>query len=102
MTAAEIETAAADDPDNPPLTKRRLAQLRPVSRVKTLRRALGLTQEAFAARYQIPLGTLRDWEQGRTAPDQPARSYLTVIAQDPDGVRLALESGGRRGPTSRR
>jgi putative transcriptional regulator len=29
-------------------------------RIKTLRRALGLTQEKFAARYKIPLGTLRD------------------------------------------
>jgi hypothetical protein len=26
-----------------------------------------------AARYQIPIGTLRDWEQGRSEPDQPAK-----------------------------
>jgi len=37
-----------------------------------------------------PLGTLRDWEQGRTQPDQPARAYLAVIAHDPEGVRKAL------------
>ena len=43
---------------------------------KTIRRALELTQEEFAARYHIPLGTLRDWEQGRAQPDQPARVYL--------------------------
>jgi putative transcriptional regulator len=90
MTMSEIEAAAARDADNTPLTRQRLAQLRRVPRVKTLRRALALTQEEFAARYQIPLGTLRDWEQGRTEPDQPARSYLTVIARDPDGVRRAL------------
>ena len=53
---------------------------------------LGLTQEEFAARYRIPLGTLRDWEQGRSEPDQPARAYLTVIAHDPEGVRRALEA----------
>jgi putative transcriptional regulator len=88
---AEIEAAAAGDPDNPPITPARRAQLKPVPRVKTLRRALGLTQEEFAARYHIPLGTLRDWEQGRTEPDQPARAYLTVIARDPEGVRRALE-----------
>jgi len=35
---------------------------------------------------------LRDWEQGRSAPDQPARAYLTVIAHDPEGVRRALLS----------
>ena len=57
----------------------------------TLRRALGLTQEEFSARYHIPLGTLRDWEQGRTEPDQPARTYLMAIAGDPEGVLRALQ-----------
>jgi putative transcriptional regulator len=31
-------------------------------------RALDLSQEAFAARFQIPLGTLRAWEQGVSVP----------------------------------
>jgi DNA-binding transcriptional regulator YiaG len=53
-------------------------------------RALALTQEEFAARFRIPLGTLRDWEQGRSEPDQPAKAYLTVIARDPQGVERAL------------
>jgi putative transcriptional regulator len=51
---------------------------------------LGFTQEEFAVRYQIPLGTLRDWEQGRTEPDQPARAYLKVIARDPERVHRML------------
>ena len=54
------------------------------------RRALDLTQEEFATRYHIPLGTLRDWEQGRTEPDQPARAYLTLSASDPDRVNRLL------------
>jgi putative transcriptional regulator len=91
MSAADIEAAAARDPDAPPLTKADLARMRRVPRVKTLRRALGLTQEEFAARYHIPLGTLRDWEQGRTEPDQPARAYLTVIARNPEGVFRDLQ-----------
>ena len=64
---------------------------RRVSRAKTLRRALGLTQEEFAARFQIPLGTLRDWEQGRE-PDQTARAYLKAIAGDATAVQRALQS----------
>jgi hypothetical protein len=48
--------------------------------------------EEFAARYHIPFGTVRDWEQGRSEPDQPARANLTVIARDPEGVRRALEA----------
>jgi putative transcriptional regulator len=91
MTEAEIEAAAAADPDARPFTSEELAKARRVPRVKTLRRALDLTQEEFAARYHIPLGTLRDWEQGRTEPDQPARAYLTAIAGDPVGVRRALQ-----------
>jgi putative transcriptional regulator len=92
MTEAEIEAAAWADPDARPFTPEELAKVRRVPRIKTLRRALGLTQEEFAARYHIPVGTLRDWEQGRSEPDQPARAYLHVIASDPEGVRRALEA----------
>ena len=91
MTEAEVEAAAAADPDARPMKPEELRTARRVPRVKTLRRALGLTQQEFAARYQIPLGTLRDWEQGRTEPGQPARAYLTVIARDPEGARRALQ-----------
>ena len=92
MTEAEVEAAAWRDPDARPFSPEELAKARRIPRAKTLRRALGLTQEEFATRYRIPLGTLRDWEQGRSEPDQPARAYLTVIAHDPDGVRRALEA----------
>ena len=67
-----------------------LKSMKRVPRVKTLRRALQLTQEEFAMRYQIPIGTLRDWEQGRSEPDAPARAYLKVIAADPGGTATTL------------
>lgn len=90
MTEEEIKVAAEADPDARPMTTEEWRTARRVPRTKTLRRILGLTQQEFASRYHIPLGTLRDWEQGRTQPDQPARAYLTVIARDPEGVRRAL------------
>jgi putative transcriptional regulator len=93
MTEAEVEAAAASDPDARPMKSDAGRTTQPVPRIKTLRRALALTQEEFSARYRIPLGTLRDWEQGRSEPDQPARAYLTVIARDPEGVRKALHAG---------
>jgi putative transcriptional regulator len=74
------------------MTEEEFQRARKVPRAKTLRRALGLTQEEFSARYRIPIGTLRDWEQGRSEPDQPARAYLNVIAHDPEAVRRALEA----------
>jgi len=61
-----------------------------LARINTLRRAFALTHQEFAARFRIPLGTLRDWEQGRSEPDQPAKAYLTVIARDPQGVERTL------------
>ncbi len=93
MTEEEIERAAYADPDAQPLTEADMKRMRRTPQTKIIRRALGLTQEEFASRYHIPLGTLRDWEQGRTEPDQPTRAYLKVIARDPQGVHHALNTG---------
>jgi len=90
MTDEEVTAAAMADPDAHPLAPEQLRTAHRVPRAKTLRRALALTQEEFAARYHIPIGTLRDWEHGRCTPDQPARAYLAVIAHDPEGVKRAL------------
>jgi putative transcriptional regulator len=92
MTEAEKHAAALSDPDNRPLTEADMKRMKRTPRAKIIRRALGMSQEDFAARYHIPLGTLRDWEQGRAEPDQAARAYLTVIAREPDVVRNALKS----------
>jgi putative transcriptional regulator len=101
MSEAERHKAALCDPDAQPLTEADFQRMRPTPRAKIIRRALGLSQEEFAARYHIPLGTLRDWEQGRAAPDQAARAYLTVIAREPEAVRQALErSDPSDGPAS--
>jgi len=90
MTEEEISAAAAADPDARPMTPEQLATARRIPRIKTLRRALGLTQDEFATRYHIPLGTLRDWEQGRKDPDAAARAYLVVIGRNPTAVSEAL------------
>jgi putative transcriptional regulator len=95
MTDEEVTAAALADPDAQPLTDADFARMKRVPRAKSLRRALGLTQEEFATRYHIPVGTLRDWEQGRSEPDQPARAYLKVIASDPEGVSRSLAAAPR-------
>jgi len=90
MSTKDVEKAAWSDPDAQPLTPADLQGMKRVPQVKVIRRALELTQEEFAARYHIPIGTLRDWEQGRSEPDQPTRAYLTVIARDPERVDRTL------------
>lgn len=92
MSDEEVHAAALADPDAQPLMDEQLARMRLVPRTKTLRRVLGLTQEEFAARFQIPIGTLRDWEQGRAEPDQTARAYLRAIAGDAAAVQQALQA----------
>jgi putative transcriptional regulator len=78
MTEAERHAAAVSDPDAPPLTPERMARMRRTPQVRVIRRALGLSQEEFATRFQIPLGTLRDWERGRKDPDAAARAHLRM------------------------
>ena len=90
MTEAEIEANAADDPDNPPLTAEDLARLTRVPDPRAIRRRLRLSQEQFASRFGVPLGTLRDWELGVSAPDTAARTLLLVIEHDPEAVLRAL------------
>ena len=65
--------AALANPDAKPLTPKDFKRMKRVPRAKIIRRALGLTQEEFAARFRIPLGTLRDWEQGAAEPDHAVK-----------------------------
>ena len=67
-----------------------LRGMKRVPQVKVIRRALELTQEEFAVRYHIPIGTLRDWEQVRSKPDQTSQAYLTLIARDREPVNSTL------------
>jgi putative transcriptional regulator len=89
---AAIKAAALSDPDNKPRTAEREKKLRRIPQVRVMRQALGLTQEEFAAHFHIPLGTLRDWEQGKSEPDTCARAFLRVIARNPKAVTDALET----------
>ena len=59
--------------------------------VKAIRAKLGLSQPEFAARFDLSVGTVRDWEQARTVPDKPAQTLLRVIEAAPDVVRRVLE-----------
>ncbi len=59
--------------------------------VRALRRKLGLSQSQFADRFGFQPATLRNWEQGRTRPDGPARVLLAVISCHPEAVEDALK-----------
>jgi putative transcriptional regulator len=61
--------------------------------VRAIRRQLHMSQQRFAETYRIPLPTLKNWEQGRRAPDAPAAAYLHAIARQPVVIEEALRHG---------
>lgn len=89
MSDAEVLANAESDPDTVILSDEQQAKLRQARAVRAIRLDLELTQEEFASRFGLSLGTLRDWEQGRRSPDATARTLLRVIAVAPDLVANA-------------
>jgi putative transcriptional regulator len=92
MTDEEAYRNALADEDSQPMTSEQLARMRRTPNPRVIRENLRLTQEQFARAFQIPLGTLRDWEQGVHFPDTTAKSFLRVIEQDPAAVLRALRA----------
>ncbi len=66
----------------------------PASFVRHVRARCGLTQAAFAEKIEVPIETVRNWEQGKRSPRGPARALLKVIDRAPEAAFAAL--GGRR------
>jgi putative transcriptional regulator len=66
----------------------------PRTDVRAVRRKLRLSQSQFAAKFGFQPSTLKNWEQGRTRPDGPARVLLAVIARHPEAVEDALRKAG--------
>lgn len=94
MTEEDIAANAADDPDNPPLSDEELDGFQAAfdrRELRALRDRLGVTQTQFAGQFLIPLGTLRDWEQGRRVTGTTARTLPRVIALMPELVADAAQ-----------
>ena len=58
--------------------------------VKAIRAANNMTQDVFARTFHLPVGTVRDWEQGRRQPDSGARVLLRMIAADARAVERLM------------
>jgi putative transcriptional regulator len=66
----------------------------PASFVRQVRARCGLTQAAFAEKIEVPIETVRNWEQGKRSPRGPARALLKLIDKAPDMAFANL--GGKR------
>ncbi len=65
-------------------------QLPSVIDVVAIRKRAGLSQAAFSARIGVPVGTLRNWEQGHRSPQGPARVLLALLDRNPRIVEETL------------
>ena len=54
------------------------------SPAKTIRKRLKVSQSAFASLMGVSPRTIQDWEQGRRAPQGPAKSLLRIAEQHPE------------------
>ena len=61
-------------------------------KVTEIRTKLRLTQAEFADMLCVSLGTLRNWEQGRTYPEGAAIALLRVADSKPEAVLEALHA----------
>ena len=74
-------------------TERTVNHSDPATFVRHVRSRCGLTQIAFAEKIEVPVETVRNWEQGKRSPRGPARALLRVIDKAPDVAFAVL---GRR------
>jgi putative transcriptional regulator len=61
--------------------------------VAAIRKKFKLSQAAFAVKFGLPVGTIRDWEQKRRSPDRAAQILLYVIDREPEAVTRAIAVG---------
>lgn len=57
---------------------------------RRVRERLGLTQQALATRIEVPLDTIRNWEQGKRSPTGAAKALLKVLHHAPEAALAAL------------
>ena len=61
--------------------------------LREARIVLGLSQSAFARLLQTPVGTVRDWEQGRSTPPGSALLVARIAVEHPEVLRPYAKAG---------
>ena len=82
MTDSEIAAQQAEDD---------VAALQDSAKfARRVRKRLGLTQEEFSVRIEVPVNTIRNWEQGKRSPTGAAKALLRVLDKAPESALQAL------------
>jgi len=89
LKVGRIDAARVDDTTEDEIAAQRAADkalaLQDAGKfARRVRKRLGLSQAEFSERIDVPLETIRNWEQGKRSPRGPARSLLRMIEVAPD------------------
>ena len=57
---------------------------------KRVRERLGMTQQEFSTQIEVPIETIRNWEQGKRRPTGAAKTLLKLLDRAPDAAMAAL------------
>jgi len=57
---------------------------------RRVRKRLGLSQMEFSQRIDVPIETIRNWEQGKRSPTGAAKALLKVLDRSPEAALAAL------------
>lgn len=58
---------------------------------RRVRKKLGLSQSELSKRIEVPLDTIRNWEQGKRCPTGAAKSLLKILDNAPEMALRALD-----------
>ncbi|NYT58708.1 helix-turn-helix domain-containing protein [Alcaligenaceae bacterium] len=81
-TEADVSRQAAADEAEAVLDTARYA--------RRVRKRLGLSQAQFSERIDVPIDTIRNWEQGKRSPTGAAKSLLKILDKVPELALAAL------------
>lgn len=81
-TEADIARHIAEDEHNAMTEAARFA--------RRVRKRLGLSQAALAQRIDVPVETIRNWEQGKRCPTGAAKALLKILDRAPEAALRAL------------
>lgn len=60
----------------------KISEENPADIVKDLRKAIGLTQEQFAAKIGVTVSTVNRWEKGRSKPQPLAMKQIDALRSE--------------------
>jgi len=73
------------------LKQSRIFEIEPPE-IRKIRGQLRVSQNEFAMMIGVSVRTLQNWEQGRRAPDGPAKALLRIASRNPQAVLDALHA----------